>query len=156
MTQQQLEAILAYKNDDVISRFTDQFNVTDNEAEDIFIETKKFLYLCQLPGIFIPDELLIVDEMWHNFILFTKVYHQFCQEHFGRYFHHLPASKVEKVQQKLYTAADPEKVRNEFNEKLSQVIGSAYDHLGADTVVKWFKIYPQQYSKPAITALRKY
>ena len=156
MDQQQLKAILNYHNDDVISRFTDQFKISEAEAEDIFTETKKFLYLCQLPGIFIPDELLIVDEMWHNFILFTKEYQQFCDRHFGRYFHHLPASKAEKENHKVEEAANPDRIREAFNQKLSIVISQAYDHLGPDTVIKWFNDYPVKYSKPIISSLRKY
>lgn len=32
-----------------------------------------------------------VDLAWHEFILFTRTYFEFCQEHFGRYIHHDPA-----------------------------------------------------------------
>ena len=93
-----LAELLQYKNDNVISRFTDLFEVSDTEAEDIFTETKKFLYISRQPGVFIPDELLIIDEMWHNFILFTATYQDFCVRYFGGYLHHLPASKVEKLE----------------------------------------------------------
>ena len=31
-----------------------------------------------------------VDEVWHQFILFTPQYHKFCKEMLGRYFHHIP------------------------------------------------------------------
>ncbi|MEJ7658804.1 MAG: hypothetical protein WKG07_03825 [Hymenobacter sp.] len=48
--------------------------------------------------VFIPDDLLIIDEMWHNFILFTPAYHAFCQAHFQKYLHHVPATKQEKIQ----------------------------------------------------------
>lgn len=156
MNQQQLEAILTYNNEDIISRFTDMYKVDDATAIEIFTETKKFLYLCQLPKIFIPDELLIVDEMWHNFILFTKEYQIFCQQHFGRYFHHLPASKKEKEEQRIKNETDPEGAKTEFQEKLSYVIGCTYDHLGPETVIKWFKQYPEDYSKERIALLRKY
>jgi len=67
----QLSMMLDYKNENVISRFTDMFDVQEQEAEDIFQETMKFLFLVQVKGIVVPDELLIIDEMWHNFILFT-------------------------------------------------------------------------------------
>lgn len=156
MDQQQLDNILQYQNEDILSRFMDMYIIDETEASDIFAETKKFLYLCQLPNIFIPDELLIVDEMWHNFILFTKEYHVFCEHHFGRYFHHLPASKKDKEQLKRNNEADPEGVRREFEDKLGYVISCAYDHLGTDTVVKWFQQYPRQYSKENITQLRRY
>lgn len=33
----------------------------------------------------------VVDELWHNFILYTRNYQQFCQRAFGHYLHHTPA-----------------------------------------------------------------
>ena len=155
MDNKQLQSILAYKNENIISRFVDMFKVDEAEAEDIFTETKKFLYICQIPCFFIPDELLIIDEMWHNFILFTKEYQRFCDEHFGFYFHHLPASKQEKENQKQLSISAPEQLKTEFNEKLNFLMSHVYDHLGEDTLVKWFKEYPVKYSKANITALKK-
>ena len=34
----------------------------------------------------------VVDDLWHEFILYTKNYEQFCQKAFGRYMHHTPAA----------------------------------------------------------------
>ena len=31
-----------------------------------------------------------IDLAWHEFILFTKLYSNFCRQHFGRYIHHQP------------------------------------------------------------------
>ncbi|MGB4812252.1 MAG: hypothetical protein WBP13_07210 [Methylophilaceae bacterium] len=36
-----------------------------------------------------PSE--IVDDLWHEFILYTREYEQFCKKAFGRFFHHTPA-----------------------------------------------------------------
>lgn len=33
-----------------------------------------------------------VDLVWHEFILFTRLYANFCQQHFGKYIHHEPAA----------------------------------------------------------------
>lgn len=33
----------------------------------------------------------VVDELWHNFILYTRNYQQFCKRAFGHYLHHTPA-----------------------------------------------------------------
>lgn len=33
----------------------------------------------------------VVDDLWHEFILYTKNYRQFCQHAFGRFLHHTPA-----------------------------------------------------------------
>lgn len=151
-----LTGLLQYRNEDVLSRFTDLFEVTEAEAEDIFTETKKFLFICRQPGVFIPDELLIVDEMWHNFILFTATYQDFCTHYFGGYLHHTPASKAEKAKHKEALAANVQATRTAFNEKLAKLMSVTYDQLGRDTVVKWFQQYPAQYSKQAIKNLRKY
>lgn len=32
-----------------------------------------------------------VDDLWHEFILYTKAYDEFCRKAFGRFFHHTPA-----------------------------------------------------------------
>lgn len=155
MDTQQLTQILTYRNPDVICRFTDLIDVSEDEAETLFSETLKFLYLSQQPGIFIPDELLILDEMWHNFILFTREYDAFCQQHFGRFVHHQPASKAEKMTNKTALEVDKDAARLEFNEKLEVMMSAVYDHLGEDTVIKWFSVYPQVYSTVNIKKLRK-
>lgn len=149
------EEVIAYKNEDITSRFTDLLEVSENEAEEIFIETRKFLYLSLQPGIFIPDELLILDEMWHNFILFTRVYQEFCLDYFGVYLHHIPASKQEKQLHHLAVLQDPQSARRNFENKLTKLISVTYDQFGAATVQKWFQEYPEKYSQENIKALRK-
>ena len=39
---------------------------------------------------------LVVDDLWHEFILHTFDYTRFCQQAFGRYFHHTPAGAMGK------------------------------------------------------------
>lgn len=156
MSATTLATLLQYRNEDVLSRFTDLFEVTEAEAADIFTETKKFLYICRQPGVFIPDELLIVDEMWHNFILFTKEYQDFCAFYFGVYLHHIPATKAEKSKHREQVATDIDTAKKAFNEKLARFMSVTYDQLGRDTVVKWFQQYPAQYSKQVIKNLRKH
>jgi hypothetical protein len=34
----------------------------------------------------------IVDDLWHEFILYTREYEQFCAKAFGRFMHHSPAA----------------------------------------------------------------
>jgi hypothetical protein len=151
-----LADLLQYKNENVISRFTDLFEVPEEEAEVIFTETKKFFFISRQPGVFIPDELLIVDEMWHNFILFTSTYHEFCACYFGGFLHHLPASKAEKIKHREQLAADAVAARITFKEKLAAFISITYDQLGYETVIRWFQDYPLRYSKQAIKNLRKH
>ncbi|WP_195763576.1 glycine-rich domain-containing protein [Duganella guangzhouensis] len=41
----------------------------------------------------------VVDDLWHEFILYTKNYQQFCGRAFGRFLHHTPAAVLKKGQQ---------------------------------------------------------
>jgi len=36
----------------------------------------------------------VVDDLWHEFILFTRDYQVFCQAAFGKFLHHTPAVKM--------------------------------------------------------------
>ena len=156
LDRQQLTKLLTFTDEDAISRFMDMYEMEEDEVRDIFEETLKFLYISQIPGVFIPDDLLIIDEMWHNLILFTPQYHEFSKEYLGTpYFHHLPASKKEKEARKSAMLADSDKAKKEYLNKLEFLLSVTYDHLGADTVEKWCNIYPQKYSKANINKLRK-
>ncbi len=33
----------------------------------------------------------VVDDLWHEFILYTREYQQFCKKAFGQFLHHIPA-----------------------------------------------------------------
>lgn len=40
----------------------------------------------------------VADDLWHEFILYTKNYQEFCQQAFGRFLHHTPAVVMSKGQ----------------------------------------------------------
>jgi hypothetical protein len=40
----------------------------------------------------------VADDLWHELILYTKNYQQFCQKAFGRFLHHTPAIVLTKGQ----------------------------------------------------------
>ncbi len=37
----------------------------------------------------------VVDDAWHEFILFTRAYQQYCNKALGRYLHHTPAEAMD-------------------------------------------------------------
>ncbi len=62
------------------------------EYKTAFTEFKKFVVLAGLYGGgqgMISKE---VDAVWHQLILFTPQYHEFCQQVLGRYLHHVPTT----------------------------------------------------------------
>lgn len=40
----------------------------------------------------------VVDDLWHEFILYTREYNKFCRQAFGRFLHHSPAIMLLKGQ----------------------------------------------------------
>ena len=41
----------------------------------------------------------VADDLWHEFILHTRSYQQFCEQAFGRFLHHTPAAVLTNNQQ---------------------------------------------------------
>ena len=54
---------------------------------------------------------------------------------FGKYFHHIPARKQEKIEREKSRLADPEKAREDYLAKLQVLLSITYDHLGEETVI---------------------
>lgn len=46
-------------------------------------------------GHFVSMPSQVVDDLWHEFILYTRNYEQFCRTAFGRFLHHTPAVALE-------------------------------------------------------------
>ena len=138
--------------ENIIDGFMLRYNVSHEEAIDIWEETKKWLWLAnesrneKTPlGLMITSHLLMVDEMWHTFILYTKAYQKFCMENFNRFIHHSPTSKTEKENPDV----------DGFKEKLKNQLSYTFDRLGENTVKKWYKDYPEKYPKEKIDSLKK-
>lgn len=140
-----LEELLQYKNPAVLKLY--QQNYPDNtlSADIAFEETLKYLWLLKKHTMefddhrhndhfptecFMPRSMREVDEMWHEFILFTKDYTDFCMHYFGEYIHHLPNI--------FDNIPLPRDVVEKDTEKLLAYI---YEHLGEQTVRTWFASY---------------
>ncbi len=48
--------------------------------------------LCNKQPVAMPSR--IADDLWHEFILYTKQYAEFCQQAFGDFFHHTPSAAM--------------------------------------------------------------
>lgn len=73
-------------------------SLTTIEEIDVAIEEfKKFLSLIAMeikPLAMISPK---VDEVWHQFILFTEKYNDFCEKIMGRFIHHKPNTSIDPV-----------------------------------------------------------
>jgi hypothetical protein len=95
-----LDEVLAYRNPGVVRRYLKERGGTQAEAEGLFRETLKWLYLCDRAAAdgfdcAMTEDLERVDWMWHAFVLFTRDYAEFCHRHFGTFIHHVPEDEGE-------------------------------------------------------------
>ncbi len=70
-----------------LSFICNEYNIS---REELLLEMLKFLNLIHNTNEKLSPSLL-VDLAWHEFILFTKYYNEFCMIHFNRFIHHTPS-----------------------------------------------------------------
>lgn len=55
----------------------------------------QYFHICQRArGKFVSMPSQVVDDLWHDFILFTRNYEAFCDRAFGRFLHHTPVEAM--------------------------------------------------------------
>ncbi len=79
----------------LISKITTSTKLNENKVIPLLSETLKFLFLIEYSQrILTPSHP--VDLAWHELILCTRYYMQFCEENFVRYIHHHPGGLEEE------------------------------------------------------------
>ena len=66
-----------------------------DELELVLSALRDYFACCQQAGqkmVSMPSQ--IVDDAWHEFILFTREYETFCKKTFGYFLHHTPAESM--------------------------------------------------------------
>jgi hypothetical protein len=147
---------LRYDNPDVIRRFRRSFAVTQDEAEDIFEETKSWLWFAahaQHGEAFINESMWVIDEMWHTFILFTVEYAAYCERHFGRFLHHGPITGEDHPETPQMPLEGVENARSAQAERLRAQFLEIERLLGMETLLKWQVDFRTRYSPEACRAL---
>ncbi|MCK9798850.1 hypothetical protein M1B34_14255 [Pseudomonas sp. MAFF 302030] len=156
----ELPALLKYKNEDVVLKFCKEWDVSQTEAEDIFEDTKKFLYLaahckadCFSASIY--HQFQIIDEMWHSFLQFTDQYADFCEAYLGGFLHHFPFSRSLLREQMKLLARTQQTFASYKQETFARQLAKTKDLLGDDTLIKWYGEYAHRYNVSQLNALRK-
>jgi len=83
-----IERAMHFDMSDVLTRYKFHHSVTDAEVREHERELKRFLTLCALNPDARYGMLNPVDNLWHEFIIFTKKYVEFCELVAGKYIHH--------------------------------------------------------------------
>ena len=64
-----------------------------DEGQALFLEVKRYLVLvADDPSVAWSMYSLRIDHIWHQFILFTHQYIDFCRQNFGKYVQHAPST----------------------------------------------------------------
>lgn len=75
-------------------------NLTDKECQLVAHGLRQFFLAYQKSGRkFVSMPSQVVDDLWHEFILFTKNYEAYCRKAFGTFLHHTPAVALGRAQQ---------------------------------------------------------
>ncbi len=75
-------------------------DLTEKECQLVAQGLRQFFYAHLKSGcqyVSMPSQ--VADDLWHEFILYTKEYQQFCNQAFGRFLHHTPAVVLSTNQQ---------------------------------------------------------
>lgn len=142
-----LDEVLSYQHPAVVRRFQKEYALRSEQAEQVFSDLLRFFWASKkhatqrtenpndenLDFLFIMDEeMKDIDLMWHIFLLYTKDYADFCDKYFGEFLHHLP-DIVPNFKEGTFDA--------ETN--LSRFLSYVFDHLGEETVTRWFPVSSQ-------------
>lgn len=143
----ELAQLFQYKNNVLLERFGHKHPEYAQQADLIFQDLLRFLWLgehhSQAKKNFPQDETLqftplileemyLIDEMWHEFILMTRDYEAFCHHHFGKFIHHEinPNRQVEN--------------REHIYQEIEHYLSYIYDHLGEHVLKRWFQMHLQE------------
>ena len=148
-----LEEILAYRNDDVVARFARDYEVSLEDALEIFTEMKRWLFITarrresnsEMAAVPLFNEAYAIDMMWHTFILFTQDYAGFCDKYFGTFIHHQPKTLKDTHEWQERIKADPEGARRDRENSLRQVYEYLYDEIGPEILTKWCEDFPNRF-----------
>jgi len=103
---------------------------TADEGEALFTEVKRYLVLGRTDETKIWQmHSLRVDEAWHQFILFTKQYSDFCQRFFGRFLHHSPSNAPKEIEE---AATPPVASFAMFRDRYEELFGTPLPDLWYD------------------------
>lgn len=70
-------------------------HLTPAELERVMTGLRDYFHVCNIAGkrmVSMPSQ--VVDQAWHEFILFTRHYEHFCKKALGRFLHHTPAEAM--------------------------------------------------------------
>lgn len=126
-----LPELLTYENEQVVRYFCHQYpDFSYEKSKQLFQDLLAWMWLSiyrqtSNRSTYLFGPLLVLDKMWHNFILHTRDYVDFCYRYFNDYFHH----HVEPAGFEYLLTA----------EELADFIDNCFEYLGENWVHRYFE-----------------
>lgn len=83
----------------IAQKVNDKYPHLDSAEVDMVMDgLRGYFHICNIAGrkrVSMPSQ--VVDVAWHEFILFTRLYQNFCSRSFGRFLHHTPAEAMKSA-----------------------------------------------------------
>ena len=85
-----LSRVMQYQHPELVERFKDKLRLSQESAQQLFDDVKRFLFVCgtQRSDGGSPTEK--IDLGWHEFLLYSRDYREFCLDMFGHFIEHAP------------------------------------------------------------------
>jgi hypothetical protein len=152
-----LAQVLAYRNDLVVRRFLKRIDIAPADAELVFVELLRWLWYLASTRVTpenpeahsIDGPMLIIDEMWHEFIVVTQDYTDFCHSAFGYYIHHAPDRGDDAEGRHFGHGGVTSSLAALLGRKRAKYT-AIYDALGREVFVRWYLDFPQRFGADAI------
>ena len=93
LTEDQLDRLRVIEDYDlwfIVERVREKGTLSAQRADQALTEFRKYMALIALGNKELGMHSADVDEIWHNFILFTREYAEFCERICGEMIHHRP------------------------------------------------------------------
>jgi hypothetical protein len=71
-------------------------HLSEDDIDEVILGLREYFHICNRAGyrmVAMPSQ--VVDVAWHEFILFTRQYGEFCNKALGHFLHHTPAEAMQ-------------------------------------------------------------
>ena len=97
---------MRYDLSEVLRRYSSKEHIAADVAEELGKELKRFLILCAIfPNKQYPMTR-VVDPLWHEFIMFTRKYSEYCNLLAGHFIHHHPNTEDDEPRDSILIRFD--------------------------------------------------
>ena len=95
--QQRVAFIRAYRFPPALmAKLRQRRPLETGQWERVLTQLRQYFLVCNgAKGRMAAMPSQVVDDAWHEFILFTRAYNDFCRQGLGRFLHHTPAEAME-------------------------------------------------------------